>query len=177
MKYTKTVWKDLPDTSTPITADKLNNLENGVEYLFENGVGSGVNVNTVKTESDTDTYSCNYLNNAIKEVCSTEETVVGTYNGKTLYRKILGKLGKISLNEAKVFDISDLKIDEIVNYKGFIHYKDDPNIIYKTCLEMNTYYLFPSENAIVYDCDKIPIDDGEMTIEYTKTTDSASEEV
>lgn len=39
MNYTKTVWKDLPDTSTPITADKLNNLENGVEYLFEHGVG------------------------------------------------------------------------------------------------------------------------------------------
>ena len=37
MEYTKTNWKDLPDTSTPITADRLNNLENGVEYLFENG--------------------------------------------------------------------------------------------------------------------------------------------
>ena len=35
MEYTKTVWKDLPDTSTPITADRLNNLENGVEHLFE----------------------------------------------------------------------------------------------------------------------------------------------
>lgn len=39
MEYTKTNWRDLPDTSTPITADKLNNLENGVEYLFEHGVG------------------------------------------------------------------------------------------------------------------------------------------
>ena len=35
MEYTKTVWKDLPDTSTPITADRLNNIENGVEHLFE----------------------------------------------------------------------------------------------------------------------------------------------
>ena len=41
MEYTKTVWKDLPDTSTPITADKLNNIEDGVEYLFEHGVGGG----------------------------------------------------------------------------------------------------------------------------------------
>lgn len=40
MEYTKTIWKDLPDTSTPITADRLNNLENGVEYLFENGTAS-----------------------------------------------------------------------------------------------------------------------------------------
>ena len=41
MNYTKTVWKDLPDTSTPITADKLNNIEDGVEYLFEHGVSGG----------------------------------------------------------------------------------------------------------------------------------------
>ena len=38
MSYTKTVWKSLPDTSTPITADRLNNIENGVEYLYENGL-------------------------------------------------------------------------------------------------------------------------------------------
>lgn len=41
MEYTKTVWKDLPDTSTPITASNLNNIEDGVEYLFEHGVGGG----------------------------------------------------------------------------------------------------------------------------------------
>ena len=35
MEYTKTVWKDLPDTSTPNTADKLNNIENGDEQLYE----------------------------------------------------------------------------------------------------------------------------------------------
>ena len=35
MEYTKTVWKGLPDTSTPITADRLNNIEDGVEHLFE----------------------------------------------------------------------------------------------------------------------------------------------
>ena len=29
--YIKTVWKGLPDTSTPITADRLNNIEDGIE--------------------------------------------------------------------------------------------------------------------------------------------------
>lgn len=42
MEYTKTVWKDLPDTSTPITADKLNNIENGVEWLFANNNGAPI---------------------------------------------------------------------------------------------------------------------------------------
>lgn len=40
MSYTKTVWKDLPDTTTPITASRLQNIEDGVEYLFENGTVS-----------------------------------------------------------------------------------------------------------------------------------------
>ena len=40
MTYTKTVWKDLPDTTTPITASRLQNIEDGVEYLFENGTVS-----------------------------------------------------------------------------------------------------------------------------------------
>lgn len=33
MTYEKQIWKDLPDETTPITADRLNYLENGI---FEN---------------------------------------------------------------------------------------------------------------------------------------------
>lgn len=32
--YTKTVWQDLPNTTTPINATNLNNIENGVETLY-----------------------------------------------------------------------------------------------------------------------------------------------
>lgn len=42
MNYTKTEWKDLPDTSTPITASNLNNMENGIEWLFENNNGAPI---------------------------------------------------------------------------------------------------------------------------------------
>lgn len=31
MSYTKTVWEDLPSTNTPITAENLNNMEDGIE--------------------------------------------------------------------------------------------------------------------------------------------------
>ncbi len=34
-KYVKTVWKDKPDTSTPINAENLNHNENGVEANSE----------------------------------------------------------------------------------------------------------------------------------------------
>lgn len=33
MAYTKKTWEDFPDTSTPITADDLNNIEDGIEAL------------------------------------------------------------------------------------------------------------------------------------------------
>lgn len=138
---------------------------------IEPSVGILGKILNIFSNSNKDTYSCDYINNAIKEVYSTEEQVIGTYNGKTLYRKILGKLGQLSLSTSKIFDISNLKIDEIVNYKGFIHYKDNQNILYKGCLERNVYYLFPNNNQIVYYCNELPIIDGEMTIEYTKTTD------
>lgn len=31
MSYVKTIWEDLPNTTTPITATRLNNIENGIE--------------------------------------------------------------------------------------------------------------------------------------------------
>ena len=61
MEYVKTEWKDLPDTTTPITASALNNIEDGVEYLFEHGLG--VEINDNYSNSTTDSYSCNYVNN------------------------------------------------------------------------------------------------------------------
>ncbi len=33
MAYTKKTWKDYPDTSTPITAEDLQNIEDGIEAL------------------------------------------------------------------------------------------------------------------------------------------------
>lgn len=33
MAYTKKIWKDYPDTTTPITAEDLNNIEDGIETL------------------------------------------------------------------------------------------------------------------------------------------------
>ena len=63
MEYTKTVWKDLPDTSTPITASRLNNIEDGVEYLFQNESKQGINE---YSESTNDSYSCNYTNQIVE---------------------------------------------------------------------------------------------------------------
>ena len=85
MEYTKTVWKDLPDTSTPITASRLNNIEDGVEYLFENSE-AGIEIKNEYSNLQNSVYSCNYANSI--NTYSTDEIRVGTWMNKPLYRKI-----------------------------------------------------------------------------------------
>lgn len=55
MAYTKTTWQDLPNTTTPITATRLNNIENGIkendDKLLGDKVMGDVVVNSVKTKN------------------------------------------------------------------------------------------------------------------------------
>lgn len=37
--YTKQIWYDYPNTSTPITAERLNHMEDGIEGAWEHGGG------------------------------------------------------------------------------------------------------------------------------------------
>lgn len=60
--YTKTVWQDLPNTTTPVNATNLNNIENGIETLYNNQVVVNDSYNT----STDETYSCNYINSIIE---------------------------------------------------------------------------------------------------------------
>ena len=69
MAYTKTNWQDLPNTSTPINATRLNNMESGIE-------SNDTRLTTVEGKV---TNLQNY---------STNETVIGTFlDGKPIYRK------------------------------------------------------------------------------------------
>ena len=54
MAYVKQVWKDLPDTSTPITAEALNHMEQGI---YEANVGISNAYKNVKVDSTTLTAS------------------------------------------------------------------------------------------------------------------------
>ena len=73
------------------------------------------------------------------------------------------------------------KIDElqktIKDYQQIIRKLNNINIVwiilmlFRNFIVRNVYYLFPNNNQLVYFCNELPIVDGEMTIEYTKTTD------
>lgn len=41
MGYTKQNWENLPSTNTPITAERLNHMEDGIEEAWEHGGGGG----------------------------------------------------------------------------------------------------------------------------------------
>ena len=171
MNYTKTVWKDLPDTSTPITADRLNNIENGVEYLFENESSHAINE---YSQSTTDSYSCNYVNNI--NTYSTDEIRVGTWMNKPLYRKVFtGTLGTEEVNIA----ISSLSCDFCYLEKGILISNGGPIYVIPTSYDVveshTTFEIHLSQN-------KCRLQNGSSSspylrgtyyiiLEYTKTTD------
>lgn len=50
MAYEKQIWKDLPDETTPITAERLNHLENGI---FEVDIQSAKILEALGLKNDT----------------------------------------------------------------------------------------------------------------------------
>lgn len=93
--YTGTGLGNIPITKTKTTnASEHNNLQPYItlNYIIKafQSAGTVANVSTTTTTSDTDTYSCNYINE-IKdgEVYSTTETKTnGVWANKPIYRKI-----------------------------------------------------------------------------------------
>lgn len=59
MAYTKQIWENLPSTNTPISADRLNHMEEGI-YHANNGLIEAQNSNS---DSKINPYSADYINN------------------------------------------------------------------------------------------------------------------
>ena len=94
MTYTKTNWVN--GQAPAISAENLNNIENGIKDL-ETSVGTKLSVSAVKTSnttSDNDTYSCTYINNELNKkansmIVSTNEfdTGIRLYGGTIVWGK------------------------------------------------------------------------------------------
>lgn len=103
MAYTKQVWADLPAKTSPFSASRMNHIENGISNNDTNKLDK-TSVKTIKTTSDSDIYSCNYVNGIIESgsndngkwikfndgtmICSNRISVVAAINSAygTLYR-------------------------------------------------------------------------------------------
>ena len=183
MEYTKTVWKDLPDTSTPITADKLNNIEDGVEYLFENGTGGGGDNLPVGTEVDFDGTSQDIptgwesVTNPDSYSTSEVKTNMTWIDGKPIYRKVV-QINGLPNNTETTYQTGIIN-GETIKYDGFLSLSESD-----LGLQHMPYFSPYSSTGNVYywvrkDTTYIHIKTGTdrssssayIIIEYTKTTD------
>lgn len=59
MAYEKQIWENLPSTNTPVSAERLNHMEDGI---YEASTSTGIDVYNEYNTSTSDSYSCNYVN-------------------------------------------------------------------------------------------------------------------
>lgn len=117
--YDKQLWKDYPDTTTPITADRLNHIEDGIKGLSDAQVSIEV-VDSLDGNSTTNAPSVRAVNEALLDTYSTDEQRVGTWFGKPLYRKYLNfNLSTSTVYNSISHNISD--IDDIFKIEGRVY--------------------------------------------------------
>ena len=151
-------FKNLPDTTTPLSADNLNLLQDNVE----DGITDASNTLDAKIDRNA-TYS-------------TTETRIGTWiDGKPLYRKIY------TFPALKNNDTSELQIDstyKIVNFDVIVKSSTD-SLLYKlpfvssTSTNLIGVYLYIAENKISVRTfgNRTNYNDNYAIVEFTKTTD------
>ena len=72
MAYSKQIWENAPSTNSPLSADRLNHMEDGIYNAYNQ-------IKDSYTESGTDAYSCNYINANIE----TKGTILWTNSSPT----------------------------------------------------------------------------------------------
>lgn len=164
-------FKNLPDTSTPLSAENLNQLQTNVETAIDGKIS-----NTSGT-SQTIGYSQEYVNNALLDVYSTTETRIGTWiDGKPLYRKVINA-GTITTTNTQIGSITNPKY--IVSIRGTAHSTALSNQTYNipnVHENMASYYI----NVLINNGNEVRLRFGSgisqlenvyVVLEYTKTTD------
>ena len=76
MAYTKTNWTN----TTPINTENLNNIENGISNNDQNKLDK-TSVKNSKTQSNSDVYSCEYINQTLNKVI-VKETILNGYGNR-----------------------------------------------------------------------------------------------
>ena len=95
MAYSKQTWHDLPDQTTPINAERLNHMEDGI-------YGNSLKIVDEYSEAQDRGYSANYLNNNFVETVDIEYEVPtktgrrfkvnGVWKDEYIYYKNIGNL-------------------------------------------------------------------------------------
>ncbi len=117
--YEKQLWKDYPDTTTPITSDRLNHMEDGIYEAAKSGGGDTIPVGS-EFDYDGTTVPEGFVQVDDPSIYSGEEVVIGTWFGKPLYRKYLNfNLTTSTVSNYISHNISN--IDDIFKIEGRIY--------------------------------------------------------
>ena len=115
-----------------LNATNLNKLQDNIEDSMK----------TEKTASDTDTYSCNYINQG--NTYSTSETLTGKtwIDGKPIYRKVFTGNMTNTTNEWVNLQKCNLNnVDNIINISGTIkNTSSDRRVLPTSAYESTSYY-------------------------------------
>ena len=144
-----------------------------IKKTFQTTVSTGKVLNN-RTESNVDTYSCNYINGL--ETYSTDETKTNKVwiDGKPIYRKIIS-FTTTSGSSSKTLSDYIPNYNKIISIEGFTTSSASaitPLSYYVSASDYSNYYIDSSQGKIWFRCGtNYGFGAVEMIIEYTKTTD------
>lgn len=142
----KIEFKDLPDTTTPLSASNLNTMQDNIEEAIN-----------------------------VSDIYSTDEIVIGKWiNGKPIYRKVIAT-GNLTNNSAKNIPHGIDNVEQITQVTGFVNYNTTVlplpynnsfgNISYGIAIHATTSLI------TIYSYSDFSTSTGYIILEYTKTTD------
>ena len=176
--YIKKNWKDYPDTSTPVNAANLNHMDNQIAKLSEGANSHEESIGTIEDRLDGIDSSLNEIEN--KFVFSSNETLVGTFLGKNLYRKVITYTVTES-NKTKVITFAhNIKnVDLIMIGQSVVKDKNgnfkSVNFINNDIQPSNICHCSADTTNIKLFCGNTLFVTGDVTayitLEYTKTSD------
>ena len=155
MAFNKKEWKDGELGNTPITAEELNRIEQGIEDANNNSVGI-INSTNI-TDKEKNTYSANIIDGLVqREIIKVFLSANVTKTATSSNQYVLVPLDKYSLvgNKLSFADngikigkgVSKIKIDGILNIaetkansnKGFCIYKNNSLVVQSTLGDVGT---------------------------------------
>ena len=180
MSYIKQQWVDYPDTSSPLTAERLNHMEDGIEEAWNHGGGGGAGETLpIGSEIDFDGNVSDIPDGWEQvddvPVYSTSETVCGTWiDGKLIYRKCF-EVPKSQMSNQRA-TIALTNASEIINLRGMVYRTDNVWFTIPKAIdvpEWNCYFGDSTRSSIMVNFGSSlynAISKIYVIVEYTKTS-------
>lgn len=170
--YDKQLWKDYPDTTTPITADRLNHMEDGISEAAKSGGGDTIPVGS-EFDYDGTTVPEGFVQVTDTKVYVKDETEVGTWiDGKKIYRQVL-QYGAVAANSQLKIPFNPTNLGSILfafttGYQGG-NWFCLPRAHNTSFAYQNSIYWAKSDKAFVIETGStMPLDNGFIVVFYEK---------